>query len=338
MNQQPPRSNRALAFLDKYEPKGRKEKADCQKTGSEPKKAAPTPEKVAPEKPAPKPEIIPPAPKQVARPEKTETKLMPSTMAVPTIKLPRLPEPADITPRLDGVLRRYEQLIETALETFNVDEPEGFVDTYLVTRMGHRVAVKIERSGQVLQLFENFQQILANADAADEKIRALNRRQMGEYAERLKVVRATIEEWNSVQYAAAAAARREAVDAAKAEALIETYKAQAAKARQSALPPPPQVLLPPRDLAAERREEARRKRWETLDLGLDEKEDHASAAEEEVMRAKARCIAIYRDVAMREGEKRARIQKVLDEFGFDWSILPVAIEDLMIRGYEEVSQ
>jgi hypothetical protein len=92
------------------------------------------------------------------------------------------------------------------------------------------------------------------------------------------------------------------------------------------------------DEATRKREEARRRVQEQIDTQLDEQASWAAASEESVARAKTRCIEIYQDLRMRDGEKRTRILRVLDEYHLDCSILPPAVEELMQNGYEEVDQ
>ena len=105
--------------------------------------------------------------------------------------------------------------------------------------------------------------------------------------------------------------------------------------------PPPSRLAPPApviDEATRARQEARRKAEQAAAMDLDAVEVAADAATDKVTRAISKCIAIFQNVDMRVGEKRARIQGLLDSFGFKYDILPSGIRELMEEGYDEEAE
>lgn len=298
------RRSHALAFLDKYEPKVRKETEDRPKAGEEPKAL------VQP----PKQEILPPEPQ-------------PSALPMPNIPATK---PIDVTP-IEASLRDMCKLLDLA-------EPEGMLDA-VFNRPDHRIEKKTERALRLAQYRAALTTIIAEIRRAMEEVSALNRVRLQEQLDRVKLAAEVLEAQARLNYAVAAAARQDAVAEAKAKAEIAAYGAMAEKARLSALPPAPPPPAPtPVDEATRKREEAHRRVQDEIDTQLDEQAAWSAASEESVARAKARCIEIYRDLTMRDGEKRTRILRVLDKYNLDCSILPPAIEDLMTRGYEEVQE
>ncbi|MFI5093741.1 MAG: hypothetical protein ACHQIK_09890 [Candidatus Acidiferrales bacterium] len=305
--------NLALAFLEKYEPKGRQEPKERQKAGDGPASSDSGNVSQA---------LVRPVPQEIISPQA-------NPIALPMPNIPAM-KPIDVAP--------LEASLKEMFELLDLNEPEGMFDT-IFSRPDHRIEKKTERALRLAQYRAALTTIIAESRRAIEEVSALNNARSRQYLDMLMLAADVLEAQARLNYAVAAAARQDAVAEAKAKFEIAGYVADAEKARLSALPPAPPPPAPtPVDEATRKREEARRSRREEIDQHLEEQEERAAASEESVARVKTRCIETYRNLTMRDGEKRARIMRVLDEYNLDCSILPVAIEDLITRGYEEVEE
>lgn len=216
-------------------------------------------------------------------------------------------------------------------EVLDLAKTEGVLDR-LFDRPDHRIAVKTERALRLAEYRAALTCNIGETRKAIEEMCAVNRARFALAAEAY-----TAEE--RFNHARNAAARQDPIDAAKAKAEIAKYLAEAELARRSALPPPPTPPEPPAvDEATRKREEARRMRRDKLDLAREERAERADAAQQLVADAKASCEAIYHDKNALAGEQRERIRKVLDSYGFDSSILPPRLQELMEEALPEDAQ
>ncbi|MBZ5545578.1 MAG: hypothetical protein LAO07_18190 [Acidobacteriia bacterium] len=269
----------------------------------------------------PKPEFLPPSPEGLVLSSATSKSLTLPAFDCEALALP------DLT--------RLERQIRDAADTLDLSLPEGFLDRWF-GRPNHRIAVKTERGELLAGYISACSAILEEARKAMETEGALQRAKHQIYIERLVAQRTAMQEYYKLELARRQVLRQDAVEDAKAKFEVEQYAANAEITRRSALPPAP--ITPPVDEATRKREATRRSRQEQIDMHLEEQEEWAAASEESVARARTRCIEIYCELNARDGDKRARIQRVLDHYNLDASILPVAIEELMIRAYEEVQE
>lgn len=162
------------------------------------------------------------------------------------------------------------------------------------------------------------------------------------YLNQLVFLRQVAEENYKLELTRRQVEREDAIEDAKASEIIADHEA---KTREHGLrgrpsppplpPPPPPPAPAPVDEAIRRRQEAQQKAKEKFAVELDAFDVAADAAEEKVTRCKAKCNGIYQNLDMRAGEKRARIQDVLDSFGFAYDILPISAQELMEDGFKE---
>lgn len=89
------------------------------------------------------------------------------------------------------------------------------------------------------------------------------------------------------------------------------------------------------DEASRRRQKARNAAEEAAAIQLDATDAAADAAAKKVSLAQNKCVHVFQDIHMRAGEKRARIQGILDSLEFRHDILPLAVQEFMEEGYQE---
>lgn len=292
----------ALGCLQKYPPKGRP-RGTCRKAGQG--GAAPAPEILSPEAKA----------------------------AIPAVA------PVDMT-ALKTILERMPGLLDS-------DAPQGNSDLFWLPDLEDadaRLAKDIRRAERLRGYAEEYTRTVQELQRAIEATGSLNQEQARQHLNALNLHTELLVAQQRDKYASEAAARKNQVEAAKDRAEIARYDAEAEKHRRSAIPkppapPPPKPPQPPPpvDEATLKRQVASRRRQNDIAIELDEARDKAAAQERKIADAIKRCTEIYHDLDMREGDKRNRIQAVLDAYNLTASVLPVAIEDLMIREYEEVN-
>ncbi len=245
-------------------------------------------------------------------------------------------------PALDAVLERFEQLFKASLGTMNLDDPEGFFRE-IFGGMDYRIAVKTERGRAVNALVGTFIASLDQFEQVEAKIRAISRERHERYIDRIRAARTALEEQQKLEAVAANARLQRQLEEARVQAEIRKH----GLVGRPAPPPPPPVPAPapPPIVApsveeedARRRAETKRKAKTKCLIDLDAEELAAWHAEEKLSRVKARTIAIYQDVNMRLGEKRTRIQSILDSFDFRHDILPLSIQEFMEQTSEEVER
>ena len=106
----------------------------------------------------------------------------------------------------------------------------------------------------------------------------------------------------------------------KRHSVAAGYERKARDMRQDLAPPPP---APPDPL-----EKAWHKKLEKNELDLQNDEAASRLSQEKVVRAKNEAIRVYRDLNITIGEKRLRIDNIMDAYGADQNILPPAIQEL----------
>jgi hypothetical protein len=93
------------------------------------------------------------------------------------------------------------------------------------------------------------------------------------------------------------------------------------------------------DEASRRRcQEARNAAEEAAAIKLDATDAAADAAAKKVSLAQNKCVHVFQDIHMRAGEKRARMQGILDSLEFRHDILPLAVQEFMEEGYQEAER
>jgi len=292
----------ALTCLEKHAPKARP-RGKCRKAGQGGA--------------MPPPEILPPVAKA----------------AIPSV------DPVDMT-ALKKLLERMPGLLDP-------DAPEGNSDLFWLPDRedaDSRLANNIKGAQRLRGYVEEYTRTVQELQRAIEATGSLNQEQARQHLSALHLHAELLIAQQRDKYASEAAARKNQVEAAKDKAEIARYDAEAEKHRQSAIPRPVVVVSPPTppepprevDEATRKRQEASRRRQADIAIHLDEFSDRAAAEQEKIANAVNLSAEIYCNINKSEGEKRSRIQRVLDTYKLDLSSLPSGMQEFMGRGNQEV--
>lgn len=251
----------------------------------------------------------------------------------PAAGIPALPQPEAELPQLDLTL--FEAQIREAASSLDLKKPEGWLDKWF-GRPDHRIRKKTERAELLACLVAATKGIILEYQRAIEAVAAVQRAKYQLFIDRLEAILKIMEAQYRTELARRNVERQDAIEDAKARAEIARYHAEAREAglRGYPAPPPPPpppapAAPPPVDQFTREKDEARRAKQQEADLHIQDTDIRADAAEKKVARARARAIEIFNNSELNTGETRERIYAVLDEFGFDTSILPEKIRDFL---------
>lgn len=168
----------------------------------------------------PKPELLPPAADAVALP----------------------PLDAALATTLDP--SGIERQLREAAEMLDLQLPEGRLDRWF-GRIDHRIRVKTGRAELLAGYVAACTEILNQGRRATEEAGALQRANYQLVIDRIVALHRLTEEQYRLELVRRRVIREDAIEDAKARALIAQHDAEAEKARRSALPPAPPPPPPP---------------------------------------------------------------------------------------------
>lgn len=232
------------------------------------------------------------------------------------------------TREFDSLATHLERLTQQMIETLDLTKREGLLDRF--RGVGGRIEVRIERSGQLGTLLAAFGRNIEEVRSVAEKFGELKRVPVRQQLQRMEDEYALLQAQIRIDNAHEEARQRWRLEDARVNAEIDKLKAGGQKALRDALPPlPPPPAPAPVDEATRRREAARRQKQHDLDLEMQNLDLQADADEGKVARAKEKAIEIFNNQKFGSGETRARIQAVLDAYGFESSILSEKMRDYL---------
>jgi len=200
---------------------------------------------------------------------------------------------------IDSLAMHLENLTDQMVATLNLSK-QDFLDKFRT--IDGRIAVRIERSGQLAALTAAFGRNIDELRIVAEKLGQLRRVAVLQQLQHMDDVYAMLQKQIRNGNVHEEARERWRIEHAKANFEIAKLEAEAEKARRDALPPPPAPVVtpapvpPPVDEATRRKEAARQARREKHDLTLDELDEAAQFNQEVVSRAVADATKIYQDI------------------------------------------